>query len=694
MMVRSPPVDSGRGVTAGSTQAASSSSTSGEHCHVTFTDQSASGKISASKADVEGFQQQQKSLPPSSKQQLRQQPLLPSQQHLNPLYDVPDAVGSSADVGKPSTTDQRVGGSSGGGKKSSFSPIPLALTEKPSLGKRQSTKQLLKPKNALEVEVGPRDTMEKIAIRYRTTPSEICKMNKMASRMIFPGQILFVADPDASPVTPSPTKEAAGVDVMFPAASAAAAAAAEGETQQKSSSKDVEGDASKLPSLPSLPSFTSVSAITGGVSEASKDAGAAASSQFSSLISILNPATAISRSSLRKKKSDGSEADKNKGGGGGTSSDLDPDQECLERFLKLAAKHITDGDGVVSGTLLVTPNAIMFDPHVMDPLVKEHSAERYGMMAPMECVMSATLYHDISRMSVEGTERKQSHVLKPAYRGGVDSESSAAATAIDDEENREDRVSSDSRHSAEHRLSVALGESTSTTPKRRLGLAANPARRAAAAAVSPSAEEPIRSRISSLSSLHPAVKAEVAGMTPSSANASATTASADLDDSVFDSSSVETAVSQDRAATSANKVLLSPAATTFGGPSLSSVGLDPIEIHVDRDALPGNAQNTTNQLPLTTSQTSSIINPSSTTSNSRTATTAPQLHNEGSAEPDPEDASVRAPDDRSDEPVPTAVWYADLSSASLSSQPDHSKSGSYSSSGSASVRVENVVDPD
>ena len=27
--------------------------------------------------------------------------------------------------------------------------------------------------------------------------------------------------------------------------------------------------------------------------------------------------------------------------------------------------------GVVSGTMLVTPNAIMFDPNVLDPLVKE-----------------------------------------------------------------------------------------------------------------------------------------------------------------------------------------------------------------------------------------------------------------------------------------------------------------------------------
>ena len=34
--------------------------------------------------------------------------------------------------------------------------------------------------------------------------------------------------------------------------------------------------------------------------------------------------------------------------------------------------------GVVSGTLLVTPNAIMFDPNVSDTLVIEHGADMYG----------------------------------------------------------------------------------------------------------------------------------------------------------------------------------------------------------------------------------------------------------------------------------------------------------------------------
>lgn len=50
-----------------------------------------------------------------------------------------------------------------------------------------------------------------------------------------------------------------------------------------------------------------------------------------------------------------------------------------QRFLKINVRHITDGQGVVSGVLLVTPNAVMFDPNVSDTLVIEHGPEAYGV---------------------------------------------------------------------------------------------------------------------------------------------------------------------------------------------------------------------------------------------------------------------------------------------------------------------------
>lgn len=58
--------------------------------------------------------------------------------------------------------------------------------------------------------------------------------------------------------------------------------------------------------------------------------------------------------------------------------------------------------GVVNGTLIVTPNAIMFDPSVHDPLVIEHGSEKYGMVAAMETIISAAIYRDLKTMKIKG----------------------------------------------------------------------------------------------------------------------------------------------------------------------------------------------------------------------------------------------------------------------------------------------------
>lgn len=54
---------------------------------------------------------------------------------------------------------------------------------------------------------------------------------------------------------------------------------------------------------------------------------------------------------------------------------------------------------------MVTPNAIMFDPNVSDPLVKELGADQYGVIAPMETVISAAMYHDIAAMKLKGVTK-------------------------------------------------------------------------------------------------------------------------------------------------------------------------------------------------------------------------------------------------------------------------------------------------
>ncbi|XP_029352778.1 nuclear receptor coactivator 7 isoform X2 [Echeneis naucrates] len=71
------------------------------------------------------------------------------------------------------------------------------------------------------------------------------------------------------------------------------------------------------------------------------------------------------------------------------------------KFIKMSCKYFTDGMGVVGGVLIVTPNNIMFDPHKSDPLVIEHGCEEYGLICPMEEVVSVALYDDVSRMKLK-----------------------------------------------------------------------------------------------------------------------------------------------------------------------------------------------------------------------------------------------------------------------------------------------------
>ncbi|XP_072396850.1 nuclear receptor coactivator 7 isoform X6 [Diabrotica undecimpunctata] len=102
---------------------------------------------------------------------------------------------------------------------------------------------------------------------------------------------------------------------------------------------------------------------------------------------------------------------------GGSSSEYEDSESAVfrERFLKINVRHITDGQGVVSGVLLVTPNAVMFDPNVIDPLVIEHGPEAYGVIAPMEFVVNAAIYNDIAHMRVGHCESNLSEKQEIYY---------------------------------------------------------------------------------------------------------------------------------------------------------------------------------------------------------------------------------------------------------------------------------------
>lgn len=101
------------------------------------------------------------------------------------------------------------------------------------------------------------------------------------------------------------------------------------------------------------------------------------------------------------------------------SPNSEDDSPATVKFIKISCKYFTDGMGVVGGVLIVTPNNIMFDPHKSDPLVIEHGCEEYGLICPMEEVVSVALYDDVSRMKLkDALPSDLPQDLCPVYRPG------------------------------------------------------------------------------------------------------------------------------------------------------------------------------------------------------------------------------------------------------------------------------------
>ncbi|XP_045150284.1 nuclear receptor coactivator 7 isoform X2 [Echinops telfairi] len=101
------------------------------------------------------------------------------------------------------------------------------------------------------------------------------------------------------------------------------------------------------------------------------------------------------------------------------SSTSEEDEPGIVKFLKMNCRYFTDGKGVVGGVMIVTPNNIMFDPHKSDPLVIENGCEEYGLICPMEEVVSIALYSDISHMKIkDALPSDLPQDLCPLYRPG------------------------------------------------------------------------------------------------------------------------------------------------------------------------------------------------------------------------------------------------------------------------------------
>ncbi|XP_072412093.1 nuclear receptor coactivator 7-like isoform X4 [Chiloscyllium punctatum] len=196
------------------------------------------------------------------------------------------------------------------------------------------------------------DTLNSIALKFDVTPNKLVQINRLFSRVVVPGQILYVPDSRSSHGT---------------------ANSPDCDSPLTPPSSDAEYD--KLPDADFARKVT-------------------AKNFFSSPVH--------SQSIMRV-----------------TSSGSEDDEPLTEKFLKMNCRYITDGEGVVGGVMIVTPNNIMFDPHKSDSLVIENGCEEYGLICPMEEVISIALYPDISHMKIK--DALPSDVpkdLSPLYRPG------------------------------------------------------------------------------------------------------------------------------------------------------------------------------------------------------------------------------------------------------------------------------------
>ncbi|WKY11080.1 hypothetical protein Q1695_002987 [Nippostrongylus brasiliensis] len=183
----------------------------------------------------------------------------------------------------------------------------------------------------MDYTVSGSDSLERIAAAHDCTVGELMKLNRMSSRMVFPGQRILV------PLVAS--------DDVFDVDARATSTSHHGKQ------------------------ITGIESASDGIR---KGPGGAVPAQ----------------QQLTKTRSAPLAA-----------SPDEADSDCLQRFLKIKVKQVTESDGTVSGTLLVTPNCLMFDPDVTHPLVKENGQDLYGMVANMDEIVSVSVYKEISALT-------------------------------------------------------------------------------------------------------------------------------------------------------------------------------------------------------------------------------------------------------------------------------------------------------
>lgn len=71
------------------------------------------------------------------------------------------------------------------------------------------------------------------------------------------------------------------------------------------------------------------------------------------------------------------------------------------QFVRVNVRHITEGRGIVSGGLLLTPKVVMFNPSPNDPLVKDSDQDQFQLVCPVELVVNVAILRDFVRFRTQ-----------------------------------------------------------------------------------------------------------------------------------------------------------------------------------------------------------------------------------------------------------------------------------------------------
>jgi len=246
------------------------------------------------------------------------------------------------------------------------------------------SRTLCQPKGTKPYTVGDSDTLEKISLIFNSTPSELTHLNKLNTRMVFPGQILYVPEKSSEQISsiPSPT--------------APINKTKEGEMFVLENRRSSIDDPSSSSSISPIPSQNEKTSMVWSMSRQLSPTGDARPGRVErlstdSIVENESMAKTVEEPETERKES--------------LESHHESDEESLQRFLKFNVRLIDEDRRKIAGTLLVTPNAVMFDPDLLDPCVQKEGILKFGVIINMNYIAGITLFEDIALYEHQATSR-------------------------------------------------------------------------------------------------------------------------------------------------------------------------------------------------------------------------------------------------------------------------------------------------